>query len=248
MRAYGHIPDVFPEEDAHVGALVFNGGEVPEAVDLTCCLDAVQDQGATNSCVAQAMSTQALLFCRYRAQPVRRPSIKYGYDVARLMGGGDALADTGSSPRLAYAGARRYGMVPAEIWPLTAENVNEPPPWHVFQAASEMKLTGYYRIPTGFDAAHLARKALAIGAPVAFALHSTQAFEDWTPSQEPYAGSESTPLGSHMVVAVGFRPGALLVLNSWGTSWGERGFCWLDDHFFCSENVKDRIVVTACEA
>jgi len=37
--------------------------------------------------------------------------------------------------------------------------------------------------------------------------------------------------GSHAVLAVGYDSRGLLVVNSWGTSWGNQGFAWLTPSF-----------------
>jgi C1A family cysteine protease len=44
-------------------------------------------------------------------------------------------------------------------------------------------------------------------------------------------------------VIAGYDDGrnAFLVMNSWGTSWGDKGFIWIDYHFFSSNVLPDDI-------
>ena len=43
----------------------------------------------------------------------------------------------------------------------------------------------------------------------------------------PGSDDSSEILGGHAVTIVGWRPGWWRIMNSWGTSWGDKGFFWL---------------------
>jgi C1A family cysteine protease len=53
-----------------------------------------------------------------------------------------------------------------------------------------------------------------------------------------------------MLTGVGYRTNPdgsvdFLILNSWGTGWGNGGLCWMSSNFIASTHVFDRYVVTA---
>ena len=58
----------------------------------------------------------------------------------------------------------------------------------------------------------------------------------------PGSDNSDLILGGHAVTIVGWRPGWWRILNSWGTSWGDKGFFWLkwgglmnDSYVFATE-------------
>jgi len=50
---------------------------------------------------------------------------------------------------------------------------------------------------------------------------------------------------THTMVIAGYndRRNAFLVMNSWGTRWGDKGFIWIDYHFFLSNVLPDGYIL-----
>ncbi len=48
-------------------------------------------------------------------------------------------------------------------------------------------------------------------------------------------------LGGHAVMAVGFdaQKKLMLVRNSWGSSWGQKGYFWMPFEYFTNSNLSD---------
>lgn len=75
------------------------------------------------------------------------------------------------------------------------------------------------------------KKSISEYHPVIIAMACPSSFDDakqlWIPRPEEYITSQS----GHAVVVIGYDDskfgGAFEILNSWGTSWGEGGFCWI---------------------
>jgi len=85
----------------------------------------------------------------------------------------------------------------------------------------------------------LTKKSLANNYPVVIGIYTTSSFcnimgDTWWPMEEEYG----THRDGHAMVAVGYddnkEGGALLVMNSWGTEWGDKGFVWIPYQVFDS--------------
>jgi hypothetical protein len=63
------------------------------------------------------------------------------------------------------------------------------------------------------------------------------------PSNFSYESSGAVTSGYHEVDLVGYRPGAFLILNSWGSSWGRNGLGWVPIEFLKQNNWQQRYVL-----
>lgn len=247
-KGFGAIPDrlLDAEYDArhrHVAQLVgASPSALPDDVDWSKLLDRIPDQGATSSCVGQAFSTAIYLTGQAQAAPVPRPSASWLYALARYYDTPGVLVDIGSRPRSAVLAALRYGIVAETRAPFDAARINDAPPFDVDAAAADAMFTGYYRVAG--DVPLLLRMALARGHVPMLSMVVHESFQDLGAGQV-YAEPEGTELGRHMVCVAGYRPGAFLVVNSWGTGWANGGCGWIADRFIASSYVQDVYVVTA---
>ncbi|QBG90204.1 diffusible signal factor-reguated C1 family cysteine protease [Xanthomonas oryzae] len=66
--------------------------------------------------------------------------------------------------------------------------------------------------------------ALASSTPVAIGFYVRQGFEELTPKNQVDYDIKTPILGGHAVVALGYDREGLIVENSWGTNWGNKGF------------------------
>ena len=237
-RGLGHVADLeqHVEHDLkhrHIGQLVGAAPiGAPTSLDYSSLLRQIPDQGSSSSCVGQAFATSIYLHAQITAQPIPRPSAKAIYDAARLLDAPrDAMADFGSRPRSAILGMQDFGLVAEDRWPLTADNVNVPPPLDVWQHGLGQLLTGWYRIASGEGAAMLVRSALTRGFCPTFAMPVDVDYQNVSDGTV-YNGLYRSSVGSHMQCIDGFGDGWLLVANSWGSSWGVRGHARLSDAAF----------------
>jgi hypothetical protein len=243
----GHIED---ERDfvladlatRHVSALVGVRFSATHNVDHSHYLDAVQDQGPSNSCVGQALATSLYMRGQIAGDPIVRPSALAIYTFARMLGQPyTELSDDGSQPRMAMRGLTEYGLVANHRWPLEMARVNEAPPLDVFQSAMDSVVTDYYRIASGLGGSSLIRTALAKGYIPVLAIPVDESFEQL--GAGVYAGPQGLSLGSHMVAVVGSTDGALLLCNSWGPTWSRGGLGFVAD-LFVDRYARDILVPT----
>jgi hypothetical protein len=244
---YGHIEDdrdfvLADLATRHVSALVGVRFSATQNVDHSHYLDAIQDQGPSNSCVGQALATSLYMRGQIAGDPIVRPSALAIYSFARMVDAPyQALSDDGSRPRSAMRGLTEYGLVANRRWPLDMARVNEAPPLDVFHSALDSVVTDYYRIASGLGCSSLIRTALAKGYIPVLAIPVDDAFEQL--GDGVYAGPQGPSLGSHMVAVVGSTDGALLLCNSWGTGWARGGLGLVAD-MFVDRYARDILVPT----
>lgn len=104
--------------------------------------------------------------------------------------------------------------------------------------AAKYKIKGWRKID--LHDLILLKKVLFQKKPVIFFIATDEGFDKITP---PFIWKERCgSLGTvHSMVIAGYddERNAFLVMNSWGTSWGDKGFAWIDYQFFL-ENVSPK--------
>jgi hypothetical protein len=247
------LADVFAarEERPLVGGGVgslFSGRTTGHATsrDWRHLLDHVVDQGPTNSCVGQFLSSAVYLAGQAQNEPVKRPSALWSYAGARWRDNYGVLEDIGCRPTQLMLAGQEHGLVAEERWPFEVASVNVPPPFDADVAGADALLTGWYSADL-MDVPLALRLALDKGHFPGVAMEVRDSFYDVRPF-DVFDEPRGEFRGNHMVTLVGYRPGAFLLLNSWGRGWGDDGSCWVSDRFIASHYCKQRMVVTAAPA
>ena len=142
-----------------------------------------------------------------------------------------------------------FGTPPEKYWPYTDADpgFNNDPSAFCYAFAQNFQASGYYRLdPPGTTAEALLSQIktnLAAGLPSMFGFTVYDSIRQaGTTGQIPFPVTSDSVVGGHAIVAVGYDDamrikntnpgaietvGALLIRNSWGTSWGEAGYGWL---------------------
>lgn len=256
MKGLGFIPDLLEhiEEDVALRPLFHRGQAAAELAGVSTTfntsrdwrhlVDFVPDQGPTNRCVGWYASSALYLAGLAQNNPIKRPSAKWLYDVARYLHTPGVLIDIGCRPHLLMAAAEEHGIVAEDDCPTTLSNVNEPPPFGVDITAANARLTAFHVIPDPWTSPDQIRAALDKGHFPGIAIEVHESFDDYR-GQDVYDEPRGDFRGLHMLTCVGYKPGAVLFLNSWSTSWGDDGYGWLSDRFVASPYTRHRMVATA---
>lgn len=211
---------------------------LPPKVDLRTHLTPVEDQAETSSCVANATAGAYEYL-------VKRHLGEAGYDVSRLFIYYNARAeagleteDGGSMIGDAITSLTRHGACSEETWPFDVARVNERPSDEAFQEASQFLIEDVAAVPTELDAW---KQALAEGNPVIFGVQLFASFDrQRKPGLVPMPGrgAESREShGAHAMLCVGYSdPDELFIVrNSWGTSWGDGGYCYIPYRYLMNQ-------------
>lgn len=139
---------------------------------------------------------------------------------------GKADEDAGSTLRESLAGVAKYGVCTEDLWPYDITKFNVRPPDHCYQDALPRRITRYRRIKNISDAVD----ALNNRIPVVFGVTVFRGFNYLDKSNTvvllPTDSEEDS--GGHAMCMVGYDQDQQKVLakNSFGTAWGDQGYCW----------------------
>jgi C1A family cysteine protease len=219
---------------------------LPAAVDLREWCSPVEDQGALGSCTAQAGVGIIEYYERKSFGRHIDASRLFLYKVTRnLM---KMQGDTGAYLRTTIGAMVLFGVPPEEYWPYAddREGFDKEPPAFCYSFAQNYKTLKYYRhdppSASPGDILNRLRTYLSAGHPAMFGFTVYSSIEQALDSGRiPFPSLRDKIEGGHAVVAVGYddqiriknkygdaeTAGALLIRNSWGRDWGERGYGWL---------------------
>jgi C1A family cysteine protease len=222
------------------------GGDIPAAVDLRKWASPVEDQGALGSCTAQAAAGAIEYYEKRSFGRHIESSRLFLYKATRnLM---KTKGDTGAYLRTTMGAMVLFGAPPEPYWPYTDDEAafdREPPAFCYAFAQSYRTLLYYRHDPAGVARAEVLERlkaGLACGHPAMFGFTVYSSIEQAeTTGRIPLPFGRERIEGGHAVLALGYDDGlsvanaeggepalgALLVRNSWGKAWGEKGYGWL---------------------
>ncbi len=214
------------------GATRFQSSDLPPRVDLRKQLTAVEQQGDTNSCTANAVAgAYEYLLKRHLGDEAYDVSRMFLYYNARAMHEGeDDMKDEGSVISKAVESLKTYGICSEETWPFAEDKVNERPSDEAFQEAAEFLIEDFAIVPTDL---HAWKNCLAEGYPIIFGISLFNSFDQ---HRKPGLVPEPTPKevsrashGGHAMLCVGYsdKDQVFIVRNSWGPGWGDKGYCYI---------------------
>lgn len=225
-RKYGWIPDLPDQRDFVYSVPRRTLAALPASTDLTKHDAAIYDQGALGSCTANAIGA-AHHFEQIRQAPAKAftPSRLFIYYNERVIEG-TVNEDSGAMLRDGIKSVVKQGVCPEAEWPYVIGRFSRKPSPPCYTHALEHQVVSYRRLAQDLNQM---KGCLASGTPFVFGFSVYESFESATVARTgkvPMPGKGEPVLGGHAVMAVGYSDAdrRFLVRNSWGTTWGKKGY------------------------
>jgi C1A family cysteine protease len=225
-KRYGWLPDLPDQRDYMYSAPIATLQALPAQVDMRPQCPSVYDQGQLGSCTANAIGA-AVQFdeMKQKLPRVFVPSRLFIYYNERAIEG-TVNTDSGAMIRDGVKSVGTQGTCPETLWPYTIAKFSTKPPAKCYTTALKHKAVLYQRLSHNLNQL---KGCLASGYPFVFGFTVYESFESQQVAktgQVPMPMSGEQVLGGHAVLAVGYNDAQqrFLVRNSWGTTWGMKGY------------------------
>ena len=199
---------------------------LPSSIDLRNYCSAIEDQGGLGSCTSHAIAALIEYLDRKSGKnlDVSRLFIYYEERVIE----GSVNYDAGAYIRDGIKVVNKKGAPLENLWPYIETKYRSRPSSASYADALKRK-AGAYQKCTDFTAV---KQALAQGYPVAVGFDVYESFEgtaNTNTGMMPYPRAGEQLLGGHAVALVGYNDstGRFIAKNSWGSSWGDRGYFYM---------------------
>ena len=238
IARYGWKPDLPDHRDFNYAVPHAIAAALPANVDLRPgCPKVVYDQGQIGSCTANAIAG-AIEFEQIKQKlPEFTPSRLFIYYNERVMEGTSPSVDSGAQIRDGIKSVATRGACKETTWPYSDVNKNPAPcpacPYAkkpsaaAYSEAAKYKVKVYQRLNSGQQSS--LKGCLASGYPFIFGFTVYESFESAQVAKTgtvPMPGPNEHVVGGHAVLAVGYDDSTsrFIVRNSWGPSWGMKGY------------------------
>jgi C1A family cysteine protease len=237
---YGWVPDLPDHRDFTYAAPAEFLTALPTIVDLRPECPPVYDQGQLGSCTGNAIGG-AFQFEQIK-QKVKDfiPSRLFIYYNERVLEH-TVNSDSGAQIRDGIKVVAKLGAPPETDWAYDITKFAEKPPQKAFADAAHSKVLSYQRVSRALNQM---KGCLASGYPFVFGFTVYDSFESTTVAHSghaPMPQSGEKVAGGHAVAAVGYddKNQWFIVRNSWGTTWGMKGYFTLPYQYLLESDLSD---------
>jgi C1A family cysteine protease len=219
-------------QHADAAGLLAAAPAVPRSKDLREAWWKIGDQGATGSCVGWA-TADSLLRWHYvksgRIKQVDTLSKRFIWMASKETDSYTTqptsfIETEGTSLKSALDVARKFGAVRDSVLPFASGALFTGDTQTFYALASQLKILTYFNLGTTLGNW---KTWLATKGPILTRLDVDTAWDaatDNSGNMDEYDADHTR--GGHCVAIVGYKRDRFIVRNSWGTSWGDKGFAY----------------------
>jgi len=201
--------------------------------DLRELCPPIYNQGELGSCTANAISF-AYEFDQIKQKEQKKdvfiPSRLFIYYNERSMEG-TVSSDSGAEIRDGIKSINKVGVCPESMWPYNINVFTEKPSNDCYEMATKHKSVKYARVKQTLEEL---RECVSSGFPIVFGFTVYESFESDAVAKTgimPMPKKDESIVGGHAVSVVGFTDKTFIVRNSWGDSWGDKGYFYMPNEF-----------------
>ena len=261
-RDFNDPRDFTPDHEVIKKTLTLNGTKkpkklststLPNAIDNRKFCSPIEDQGNLGSCTANA----GVGMYEYMENKVNGKytdgSKLFLYKATRLLMGEEGLGDSGAYIRTTLGAIRLFGIPNEQFWPYTDDPVKfdiMPDSW-LWALGQSFQSIKHFRLDYSQDGKEnilRMKEYVTKGYALDFGFFVFSSYSDAATNSGifPYPSPGESIVGGHSILIVGYddakvsknprdgntKTGCFLIRNSWGESWGDRGYGWFPYEYF----------------
>ena len=245
-RIYGWKPD---KPDPRDYKLTFGRAVLPNEIDLRGVDTPILDQGQLGSCTGNGiagvisfdMKKQKISF----ADKSILPSRLFIYYNERVLEG-TVNEDSGAAIRDGIKTINTLGVPSENTWVYDISKFAVKPSEAAYTEALKHKSVAYHSLSNDLFSL---KSCLAQGYPIVFGMQVFDSFESEETAKTGVVhvpNTKDTSIGGHCMKLVGYsdKKTSFIVANSWGTSWGDKGYCYIPYKYITSNLSGDFWTIT----
>jgi len=210
---------------------------LPESFSLQSSMSPIMDQGSIGSCVLNALAQNI----NTQTKNVVTPSRLFLYANSRILQGSLLSDDSGTDIATACSAILNYGTCKEATWPYNTNNYSVYPPLAAFQNAKKfISFTYTFINPTlaSLQTALYTKKTAIVFGFLVYSSFTTNAVAKTGIVPMPNTQTEVLE-GGHCMNIVGYDNSKqwFICANSWGTSWGNKGYCYIPYAYLLNANL-----------
>ena len=226
---YGWKKDTLNADDEYHNFVVSSTLDYIKLVDLRSTCPAVYNQDKLGSCTANAIAAAYEYDdIKQNEKDVFIPSRLFIYYNERKIEG-SINTDSGAKIRDGIKSISDDGVCSEDMWKYDITKFTECPTQECYDNAKNHKSIEYKRVVQSLEQL---KQCLIEGFPFIFGFNVYSSFETQEVAENgimPMPKEDEELLGGHAVCAVGFDDNkrVFIVRNSWGDSWGDKGYFYM---------------------
>jgi C1A family cysteine protease len=244
----GHRPDPINKNYQSFNTEMIKSTSIITEADLRSFSSPRHNQAHTGTCVAQSV-IKALEIKRIQkhglASHVPLSVMDLYYGARDLMEPKETDIDNGTHIYLACEVLKKFGVCREIMNPFNDADLFKPTSIMATRESYMNKIKTSYKITsTGEDRINDVIINLKAGNPVVFGTLVGDTWFNYTSSSTPLGITKfENSKGGHATCLVGYVDGKFITENSWGESWGDNGYGWLQPEVISYNNSSDFWVI-----